>query len=75
MIIIFAVFAVLLLQIFLVSGGYTIVYLDSSEIFDPDLRIWRAGAALPSPMTGLRATNIDDRVLILGIYQRLLMVM
>ncbi len=50
----------------LVSGGYDGSYLDSTEIFDPSLRSWRAGAALPSPMSGLRATNIDNRVLLFG---------
>ena len=45
------------------SGAYT----DSTEIFDPDLRSWRAGAYLPSPRTGLAAVSIDNRVLIFGI--------
>ena len=60
----------MLLQILLVSGGYTfsedLVILDSTEIFDPSLGSWRAGAALPSPVWGLRATNIDNRVLLFG---------
>ena len=51
---------------FLVSGGYYSNDLDSTEIFDPSLRSWRAGAALPSPRSGLRATNIDNRVLLFG---------
>ena len=54
---------------FLVSGGYDGndgSYLDSTEIFDPSLGSWRAGAALPSPVYGLRATNIDNRVLLFG---------
>ena len=55
---------------FLVSGGGVSLRLgsniDSTEIFDPSLGSWRAGATLPSPMDSLRATNIDDRVLLFG---------
>ena len=53
---------------FLVSGGYdeSDNFLDSTEIFDPSLGSWRAGAALPSPVYDLRATNLDNRVLLFG---------
>ena len=56
------------LQMFLVTGGYdgSMDQLDSTEIFDPDLGSWRAGAALPSPMVDHKAVNIDNRVLIFG---------
>ena len=40
--------------------------IDSTEIFDPDIGSWRTGAALPSPMDGHKAVNIDNRVLIFG---------
>ena len=52
----------------LVSGGYdeSDNWLDSTEIFDPRLGSWRAGAALPSPVYGLRAATIDNRVLLFG---------
>merc|ERR1712110_738244 len=53
-------------RMLLVSGGADGNYLDSTEIFDPSLGSWRAGAALPSPRMGLRATNIDNRVLLFG---------
>ena len=57
----------LFLQILLVSGGWgNGSYLDSTEIFDPSLRSWRAGAALPSPRDSLSAINIDKRVLLFG---------
>ena len=58
-----------LLKMFLVSGGavYDASYLDSTEIFDPELGNWRAGAALPSKRQSLSAANIDGRVLIFGI--------
>ena len=53
---------------FLVSGGWTgSDYIESTEIFDPDTRSWKAGAALPSPITALRAITIDNRVLFFGI--------
>ena len=56
----------------LVSGGYDEPSntnrnrLDATEIFDPSLGSWRAGAALPSRRNGLRAANIDNRVLLFG---------
>ena len=53
---------------FLVSGGYTgMDYLTTTEIFDPSLGSWRDGALLPFAITGLRAVNIDNRVLLTGI--------
>ena len=51
---------------FLVSGGHYGSYLDSTELFDPSLGSWRAGAALPKPLYGLTATTIDNRVLLFG---------
>ena len=61
----------MLLQIILVSGGLgspgPAFYLDSTEISDPNVGKWRAGATLPRPMFGLKAANIDNQVLIFGI--------
>ena len=54
------------MQILLVNGGNLSGALDSTEIFDPSLGSWRAGAALPHPMYNMRAANIDNRVLIFG---------
>ena len=52
----------------LVSGGVAgSGSTDSTEIYDPDYESWRAGAALPSPLSSLSATTIDNRVLIIGI--------
>ena len=43
-------------------------HLDSVEKYDPIMGSWTTTAAkLPKPTEGLRATNIDDRVLIFGI--------
>ena len=42
---------------------------DTTEVFDSNLGSWAVSEAkLPHPMRGLRATNIDDRVLIFGKY-------
>ena len=41
------------------------ILLDSSEVFS-SAGVWYFGANLPQPMYGLRATNIDSRVLIFG---------
>ena len=55
---------------FFVSGGYdheSGSQLDSTELFDPTLGSWTtSGAKLPQPMSGLRAVNINDHVLIFG---------
>jgi len=56
-------------RIFMVTGGWETSFsdLDSTEVFDSALGSWAAsGAKLPRPMSGLRATNINDRVLIFG---------
>ena len=55
---------------FLVTGGRSggTVMLDSTEIYDPDLGSWRAGAALPSLTERMQAASIGNRVLIFGIY-------
>ena len=56
------------MQIILVSGGITgSSPVDSTEIFDPSLGSWKAGAALPSPRRKLQVTTIDNRVLLFGI--------
>lgn len=54
---------------FLVTGGLTgSGSSDSTETLDPMLGSWAASEAkLPRPMIGLRAANINDRVLIFGI--------
>ena len=54
---------------FLVTGGYSGRghLLDSAEVYDPSVGTWVVnGAKLPTPMSDLRAINIDDRVLIFG---------
>ena len=50
------------------TGGYTgSDFLDSTETFDRNLGSWVAsGAKLPRPMYGLRAANINGRVLVFG---------
>ena len=40
--------------------------LDSTEVFDPSVGSWTAGARLPRRMNTLKATNIGDQVIIFG---------
>ena len=63
---------------FLVTGGSGSRYfdfdintplLDSTEVYYPGVGSWiTIGAKLPTPMSDLRAVNIDDRVLIFGTF-------
>ena len=54
------------IQVFLVTGGYKGDRLDSTELYDPSVGSWTAGARLPRPMSNLRAAYISDKVLIFG---------
>ena len=64
----FCLFHNLLIQVFLVTGGY---FLDSTEVYDPSVGSWVvAGAKLPRPMARLKAINIDDRVLMFGNFEK-----
>ena len=50
----------------MVTGG---AFLDTTETLATDASSWVTSTAkLPRPMSGLRAANIDDRVLIFGNY-------
>ena len=56
-------------QVLIVTGGGSPVTdrLRTTEIFNPSIRKWViSGAKLFRKLDGLRATNIDDRVLIFG---------
>ena len=55
----------------MVTGGFVsksdFLYLDSTETLTTDASSWvTTEAKLPVPIRGLRAANIDDRVLIFG---------
>ena len=51
----------------MVTGGWDGWVFLETEIFDADVGSWvTSPAKLPRPMEGLRAVNIDDRVLIFG---------
>ena len=58
----------LLIKMFLVTGGKGgSGSLDSTEVYDPSVGSWVVTEAkLPKPRNGLKALNIDDRVLIFG---------
>ena len=59
--------ALLVIQVYLVTGGYDGQLLDSTEVYDPSVGSWvTCGVKLPRPTSDLRAINIDDRVLIFG---------
>lgn len=54
-------------RMYLVTGGWDgSQILDSTEVFDPSVGSWTLGAKLPWPVSGMRAININDRVLIFG---------
>ena len=57
-------------QMLFISGGYDFdsgSQLDSTEVFDPFLGSWATSRAkLPQPMSGVRAANINDHVLVFG---------
>ena len=60
-------------QNLLVTGGqfYSSGYhhlTDATEIYEPTLRTWAIRAKLPRAMQAVRATNINDRILIFGKY-------
>ena len=44
-------------------------YDDSSEIYDKSLGSWYEASKLPGSDEGIRAANIDNRVLFFGWYQ------
>ena len=55
------------IKVFLVTGGWTgSDRLDTTEVYDPSVGSWTAGAKLPRPMTGLTAAYIENQVLIFG---------
>ena len=53
---------------YIVTGGLAtgVWNLDLTEIYNKSLESWEDGAPLPSQRYGLKATNIDDQVLIFG---------
>ena len=52
----------------MVTGGYDwTLKMDSTELYEPASGLWRIiEAKLPSPTDGLKATTVDNRVLIMG---------
>merc|ERR1711971_1542538 len=59
-------------RVFIVTGGiFSSDKLDTTETLDTGSSNWvTSGAKLPRPMYGLRAANIDDRVLIFGGHEK-----
>ena len=58
---------IIIFQTYLVSGGYTgSARLSSTELLVETASAWVLTGELPSPRSGLRAANIDNKVLITG---------
>ena len=51
---------------YLVSGGYGSDYLSSTELLMETASAWVLTGELPSPRSGLRGANIDNRVMMTG---------
>ena len=48
-------------------NGFKTPIIVTTEVYDSELESWAfSGAKLPQPMNGVKATNIDGRVLIFG---------
>ena len=59
---------VIIFQTFLVTGGWDSRYSDlsSTELLKTNAVSWIYSGELPTPRTGLRGTNIDQRVIMTG---------
>jgi len=58
------------IKTYLVSGGYTLSdYFSSTELLLETASAWVLAGELPSPRSGLRAANIDNKILITGGYR------
>ena len=52
-------------QTFIVVGGFN-APISTTELLVETASAWEFGGNLPSPRTGLRAVNIDNKVLVTG---------
>ena len=50
----------------MVTGGFNDGSLDSTELYDPNTERWRMSVPLPSASDRLRASTVDNRVLLFG---------
>ena len=57
---------VVFIQTFLVTGGYNNGYLSSTELLVKTDSAWVMAGHLPTPRDGLRAVNIDQKILVTG---------
>ena len=55
----------IIFQTFIVVGGYN-APISSTEVLVETASAWEFAGNLPSPRTGLRAVNIDNRILVTG---------
>ena len=56
----------LIFQTFLVTGGYNNGYLSSTELLVETDSAWVLAGNLPTSREGLRAVNIDQKILVTG---------
>ena len=60
---------IIIFQTYLVSGGWTgSDFLSSTELLVETGSAWVLTGELPSPRVGLRGANIDNKVLMTGMY-------
>ena len=56
----------ILVQTYLVSGGFYGGYLSSTEVLLETGSAWTLTGQLPSPRSGLRAARIDNKIVMTG---------
>ena len=55
-----------MVQTYIVAGGYDRDYLSSTELLQETSSAWTLAGELPSPRLGLRAANIDKKIVMTG---------
>ena len=56
----------ILVQVYLVVGGWHIRTLDTTELLTPGAPRWQDSGKLPSARYGLRAATVDNKVVVTG---------
>ena len=58
--------SVIVIQTFLVTGGYITGWLSSTELLVETSSAWTLAGELPTPRSGLRGAKVDQRVMMTG---------
>ena len=61
------------MQVLLVTGGYDGNRLDSTELLLPSATSWTYSGALPSPRYYLRGATLDNKVIMTGTNETLIL--